>query len=246
MGDPSSMMLFLLGKDNWMMPFVIIGMMIFSNIDKIQTAFNKVLMCGKAEYVLSGKYQYNKSGGFYEGDLSDSLYAIIYFVDKHIKDNHIKLKNACNIELPRRAGFTRDEPYTIPANYNKIMIDENIGCYINIKTQNGAYNTRHEEMTHKQDVEEFNVEVKLITNKSVTLIVECISKLTTQYKTVKEDKIHSKMYILKPIYRMKNPDRVKQLDYIQEIDFTSNKTFDNLFFDGKDELIKRLDYVYYA
>ncbi len=238
--DSSSLLFLLIGKNDTLMPYILIIILLINNIGKIRDAFKNIPFFQKTQYELNTKYIYNKREAYYYHDIPVSIWAVLYSLNNIIKKKDIVLSKARNIELPQDTMFGTDELCHMPDDNSKISINDNLWCYIDIEKKNGkytnAYNKRQESTT--EDIDEITLTIRIVTNKTVDTILSYINDVTAEYNKIKKDKIYDTLYIVKPQFVR---EKSHKMDYPKRIPFNTNKTFDNLFFDGKDELLSRLN-----
>lgn len=242
--DPSSLLFLLIGKDSQWMPLIMIIMAVIHQWDSIYKSFYKLKMYGKTQYNISGKIYVNKSDAYTYGEIPDQMWGLFIAINNSLKQNNV-LSKASTINLPTNtAVFNANETVMIPSENEYIILNNDIKCYVKRKTN--MYSTKSDpdrRDSGNTSVDDITITITLITTKSMEYIHKYIELITKEYNSIKDNKRFDKRYIIKPAFRKADPYHTSSsdLDYPQLIKFNSSKTFDNMFFDGKDDLIHRLN-----
>jgi hypothetical protein len=235
----NSMLFLLLGKDNNWLPYIMILMLIFQKWDTIESSFKKALLFGKAQYELTGKIYTNKNDAYTYGDLSPSMWALLYMINKHIKENNVSFSKAQSIELPYNQVFDENETIMVPSTRNNLYLNKDIYCSIRVIVREQGVQDESRRETKTNTIDENSITITLTTKKSIDVIMRYMKDIVATYVKFKESKDHDKLFIVKAsVPKNKHEDIYS---YPKLIEFKTTKTFDNLFFDRKDELIQRLD-----
>lgn len=243
--DPSSLMFLLIGKDSHWMPYIMFIMIVIQQWDNIYRSFNKIKLYGKTQYDISGKIYVNKGDAYTYGEIPNQMWGLFIAINNSLKQNNV-LSKASTITLPTNTAVfnINDETIMIPSENEYIILNNDIKCYVKRKINNYTAKSdpdRRESST--TSVDDITITITLITSKSMDYIHKYIETLTKQYNTIKDMKRFDKLHIIKPAFKKTDPyiSSSSDLDYPHLIKFNSTKTFDNMFFDGKDDLIHRLN-----
>jgi chaperone BCS1 len=236
--DPTSLVLLFIGKDHPWLPIVILITVVIQKWGQIKEMYNQTILFGKTQYTLTGQIFTNIDDMYTYGHLNSSVWAIIKYINKVTKENKELLSNAISFKLPANEVFENDELVVIPASKSKIQLTPDIYCQIQINTQNRE-STRPDK-TCAIDVT--TLSFTLSTSKQFNEITMFMNSILKEYTVMVDNKNKSQLRICKPNFQKgcRDPGG-EDMTYPNLMDFKTNKTFDNLFFDGKDELIKRLD-----
>jgi hypothetical protein len=236
--DPTSLVLLFIGKDHPWLPIVILFTIVIQKWGQIKEMYNQTILFGKTQYTLTGQIFTNIDDMYTYGHLNSSVWAIIKYINKVTKENKELLSNAISFKLPSNEVFENDELVVIPASKSKIKLTPDIYCQIQINTQNRE-STRPDK-TCAIDVT--NLSFTLSTSKQFNEITMFMNSILKEYTTMVDNKNKLQLRICKPSFQKGCRDMDgEDIRYPNFIEFKTNKTFDNLFFDGKDELLKRLD-----
>lgn len=236
--DPSSLVLLFIGKDHPWLPLVILITIVIQKWGQIKEMYNQTILFGKTKYTLTGQFFTNIDDIHTYGHLNSSVWAIIKYINNITKENKELISSAISFKLPLNEVFKNDELVVIPASKSKIQLTPDIQCQIDITTQHRE--SSRSEKTCAIDVT--NLSFTLSTTKGFNIITSFMNDILNEYTKMIDNKNKLNILICKPQFQSgsRNMD-VEDLLYPNYIDFKTNKTFDNLFFDGKDELIKRID-----
>jgi len=236
--DPTSLVLLLIGKDHPWLPIVILFTVVIQKWGQIKDMYNQTMLFGKTQYTLTGQIFTNIDDMYTYGHLNSSVWAIIKYINKVTKENKELLSNAISFKLPANDVFENDELVVIPASKSKIQLTPDISCQIQINTQ--SRESSRSDKTCAIDVT--TLSFTLSTTKQFTEITKFMGNILKEYTTMVDNKNKLQLRICKPQFQKGCRDMDgEDMRYPNLIEFKTNKTFDNLFFDGKDELLKRLD-----
>ena len=246
--DFSSILLLLIGKESHWTPFIILGFLIFQKWDTIERKIKELWLINKIQYELTGKMYCNANDAYTYGDLSTYMWAVLYDIHKIIKKNEVPIKKAKTVEFPSNNVFENGEYVNIPADDSKIKVSDSIYCTIQMKNKDIPVQQRSEDRGSPKDmsIETINLKIVLTSSKSILDIMEYIKKVTDEYNKQVKTKTENQLFIIKPQFMSKSVcsdvyGGLQELTYPTTIPFKSTKKFDNLFFEGKETLIKRLD-----
>ena len=236
--DPSSLVLLFLGKDNSWIPFIAIIFVIFQKWNSIIQLYKSALLFGKTQYKVTGTFYTNIEESHSYGDLSSSAWALIRFINNLVKEDKTLLSNATNIKFPHNNVFEDDDVVAIPTSNAILKLNDDINCSIELLHQNRE-STKSDKVCM---IDSTTITFTLTTKKAFETIMKFMNTITKEHTKIVKSKHTSTKYIIKPVYRKRMCDiDSTELTYPELIEFKTSKSFDNLFFDGKDELIRRLD-----
>jgi hypothetical protein len=236
--DPSSLVLLLLGKENSWIPFIALFVVIFQKWNSITNLYNKIMLFGKTQYKVTGVFHTNIEENHTYGSLGASMWALLRFINNLVKADKTLLSNATNIKLPYNDVFEEEDVIVIPTSDAVLKLTDKINCTIEILNQSRD--------STKSDrpcmIDSTTITFTLTTTLSFETIMKFMNNIISQHTKIVESKHTKTNYIIKPIFRNDHcgPD-TSELSFPEMIKFKTSKSFDNLFFDGKEELIKRLD-----
>jgi ATPase family associated with various cellular activities (AAA) len=170
-------------------------------------------------------------------DATDNIISIFYAVSQLSSEIRNQIRSATWFRPLEDMDYISQ---FLPINDPKgIMLTDDIKLTITLedisdsKQKTAAYHTKggdNEKQT--EQISRRLMRVKLTTPKSMTHLQAYLEKTLTEYNTFRVAK-ESEMHIAYPAICMSNRDRVYH--------FETTKSFDNLFFDGKEEIISRLE-----
>lgn len=236
--DPSSLVLLFLGKDNSWIPFIAVIFVIFQKWNSIYQFYKNALLYGKTQYKVTGTFYTNIEESHSYGDLSNSTWALIRFINDLVKADKTLLSNATNIKFPHNNVFEEDDVVAIPTSNATLKLNDDINCSIELTHQNRE-STKSDKVCM---IDSTTITFTLTTTKTFETIMKFMNNIVKDHTKIVKSKHTNTKYIIKPSYskRMCDIDGT-ELTFPEMIEFKSSKSFDNLFFDGKEELIKRLD-----
>jgi hypothetical protein len=239
--DMSSILLLLVGKESIWTPYIIVCFIIFQKWNVIQEKIKSLVLINKYYYELSGKIYCNTQDAYTYGELSTYMWAVLFNIHKIIKNNNIKIKKAKTVQFPHNQAFETGEHINIPYDNCKIKLTDTIHC--TIKMSNKDINIKSSEYDNKNiSIETINLTIVLTSSVSIVNIIQYVTKVTDEYNLHVQSKNTNKLFIIKPSFNPKESSMTNtELEYPSTIPFKSKKTFDNLFFEGKELLINRLN-----
>ena len=132
---------------------------------------------------------------------------------------------------------TESESITIPASGKGVYIRPNVYAKFRMSTEQSRIREKDSETETHTQYEECRLTVILQTTGAFQEIRSFLQECMSAHKEFKELR-EKQMYIVKPCLAS---SRGIDADVSQYISFKSNKTFDNLFFKGKEALLERLE-----
>lgn len=221
-----SLLMILIGKESHWFPLFVIVFLILQKWSTLQEYFQILTNHRKIQYTLSGKLYISKGMGMYHGNLPKQMYGILYDIHHSIQNKKLPIKNSVSLQLPD-SGLDEKE-LIVPI--NGIWISPSLFVNITFQTSRSEIS----KPSYKSEYDEIEITICIQTSTSFNDIYDYISNALTSYNDKIRDKNILSISVCKPI----DSDHIS---YISRIPFLSAKTFDNLFFDGKEELIQRLD-----
>ena len=181
-------------------------------------------------YEITGNYSY-KNNVIYLYDFSHQLLAVLHdLITRLAQDNN---QNYSIQEV--YIGGTQKEIVRFIHFNNKNSYEVNSNIQIRTKSK--------EDISIKEDGKNITYELSLIsTRKNMNDIYNYIDTCIESYDLYMKSQLKNQFaFIFDGIKKNENSTKIHKLEY-QEYPFTSTKTFDNMFFEKKNELIKRIDY----
>ncbi len=236
--DPTSIILLFLGKDNSWIPLLALLTIIFQKWDSIIDLYYKGRIFGKTQYRVTGTFYNNIDDNHTYGALGTSMWALIRFINNLVRSDSKLLSTAINIKLPYNDVFDSDDVVVIPSSKTVLKLTKDIDCNIEM-----SQHTRESGRGDRQcAIDSTSITFTLTTKGSFDIIMKFMNSIIEKHTKDVESKHKDTRYIIKPIYSKESDDpEMTELSYPQTIKLESSKSFDNLFFDGKEELINRLN-----
>jgi chaperone BCS1 len=159
---------------------------------------------------------------------SDTAKAVVYYIEKNLHQiQNVRALKEIFVSSFFAHGFDESLPRStqnIVDQDSCIKVDDNIYCRISmIKEEKDKYKIT-------------NITISLFSDKNIKYIKAFVDKCLQEYKQDMQNKVHTNKYIF-----ILNSSENNELKYTQ-VEFTSNKTFDNMFFSDKQKIIDRLDF----
>lgn len=235
--DPSSLVFLLLGKDNQWFPLIILAGLLFQKWNTICSLYEQLHMYGKAQYTITGKFYVNKENAYKYGSLSKSMYGILMDIHRVVDCTIISKTNIASLALP--STNVLPDTVMIPVNGVIMKINDTLSVKMDVTHTNSSINSYENGNNHPQnkEIEDVDVKMTLISSKSFDDLMKYIQGVTDTYKKLVDEKTKQVPVIIKPTFGLSG----STCDYPTTIPFKSTKTFDNLFFDERTELLHRLN-----
>lgn len=233
-----SMLFLLMGKDSPWLPYLLIFMVIFQKWEQIENYLKRLVSFGKTQYEISAQYYTCKTDAYTYGDLPFNVSAVLNEINIMIKKNK-NVSKAINIKLPQ-GDMLEGDTISIPSYRDRVLLTDGIECMVSMSIRESNVKDEHRDGKNL-NIEETNIKITFFSNKKVDEIIDYIDKLTVDFKEKKEAHNNKEIFICKFSKSKNSSKNAPDLDFANRIPFNSSKTFDNLFFEGKDELIHRLD-----
>ena len=236
--DPSSLVLLFMGKDHPWIPLLVIITLVFQKWNIIKNSYKHITLFGKTQYKVSGTVYDNIDENHTYGSLGIPVWSLIRYITKIVKADKTLLSNATNIKLPYNDVFDSNDVIIIPSTNTILKLTDDISCEIDIQHQ-----TRETGRSDKVCAIDSNIlTFTLSTKKPFETIMTFMNTIIQEHSKIVEAKHSNSKHIIKPIYSKRGIDsETSELSWPQMIPFKTSKSFDNLFFDGKEELINRLN-----
>ena len=205
--------------------------------DKVITLFNEFNDTDKYKLTLEGKITLNKYG-LVTYTFSNNIRGILFYINKNI--NKLKIYNLQEIVTNDNSRLKEngDRDRFIETNYiinqnKKFCISNDINCKIEI-----SKNMDISESKDKIILDKMILSVTLSSNKKLQLITEFVSNVHQEYVRYTADNILSNQYY----FGIKNIDSDNNKIIYDQYNFNSNITFNNIFFEGKKELVSSINF----
>ncbi len=197
-----------------------------------------MLLFGKTQYKVTGTFYTNIDENHTYGTLGTSMWALVRYINKLLKADKSLLSNAMNIKLPYNDVFEENDVIVIPTSNSIIKITDNIDCEIDIDNKSREAGNKDKVCT----VDCSTITLTLTTKQSFETIMTFMNSIIQEHSKIVQAKHSNTKYIIKPTYSKRGIDpENSELSWPEQIEFKTSKSFDNLFFDGKEELINRLN-----
>ena len=209
-------------------------MYIAQNWENIYAYIKKLYIYNRSKLELTTSIYINKHQGYKYGTVTNSIKGVFYF----LKQTNPIIKKAVNYTLPSSTDEIFTSVNLIPSSDSGgIWLTPTIHAEFNITVKQTSRRRSHEEMPGTDEIEENCIKITLTSYESNETLVAFIDKWADTFEEYHKKKTAAKQYIIKPTFDSKS----NEMDYPEPIDFKTTKSFKNLFFEGKDALIKRLD-----
>lgn len=236
----SSLLFLLMGKDSPWIPWILVAIVLFQKGPAFAEWLERHLwMHGKAEYVLQGTLYTDKRTGFCHATFPAELEGFLHFLQTS------KVVETLQKGMTLYVGCTlrNEQPGSVmlPLSGHGLWIQPGLYAKFTVQTEQTQHRrTSEEEGTIMMQYEECKLMVTLQAyqgNYATTIrpfLQECIRIFAAFKEQVEKDK---KLYVVKPSLEAHRLEG----DPSRYIPFSSNKTFDNLFFRQKAALLRRLE-----
>ena len=211
----------------------------------------------KSHIYLEGKRHFNTSRCFsrYDELYSVRFKAVWNYVNNNIKKLNIKsIKEFSSItgqyndygervETINNSNITEADSLFIVNQLNSFMIFKDVYCSVRILENNYEGNNKS---NHSKNIVEDTIQLNIFSYKrKVHEINDMINKLVHDYETMLKISRQDKLFIytlenklINDYNERRNPGNY----YWEEIEFNSNKNFDNLFFEGKEKFLNKINF----
>jgi hypothetical protein len=236
--DINSFILLFLGKDNAWVPLILLIGLVFQKWENIVNIYDTLIVFGKTRYDISGTIYTDIGENHVYGQFSSSMWALIRNINAVVKADKHLMSTASAIKFPHNEVFEDGEVVVVPSSNSIFQLAPDIKCKITL--------VREKRESSKSDgviaIDSLTLNITLVTTKSFNTILTFMNTICEEHKRAIANKNQVNQYIIKPKFGKPNDDPSSiELDWCNHLKFKTSKTFDNLFFDGKDALIKRLD-----
>lgn len=165
----------------------------------------------------------------YSVKASDASRAVLYYIDKNVHN----IKNITTLKEYFMESFYSCGDYSQSKQNTQNIIDQE--SYIKINAHVSCKISFFIE--EKEKYKNTRITIILFTPYNINVLKHFIERCQQEYKSDVNNKIHQNKYI----FLLNSIGDNNELKYTQ-IPFTSTKTFDNMFFAQKDDLLSRIDY----
>jgi hypothetical protein len=232
MTDPSSLLFLFLGKESQWAPFLLLCFLVIQKWHTIQEAWLTWNPFRVPTYKIQGTIYTNKSSATTYGNLSKEFYAVLTDIQRVMATVKCDI---LTIPFPYHTLFM-DRSVIIPGDKAKISLTEDIMVEVKIRYKESHTRSDEEDSNRRiQEVEEIVVEFHLRSQKAYSSVSTYIKGLLASFEKELKRKTEQKNMIVKPQMS------ISGVDYAQTLPFDSTKGFDTMFFDGKADLLHRLD-----
>ena len=221
-------------------PFgLLLWMLITTNKDAIETYLNSKFMMfmqnNKSELIIEGTRCRNSSGYCLSASslFSDRFHAICHYVSSNNLGKIYKEVVSRNEDTPQSHSIVVVDP-------NTIKITDNINLSVNYSQDMRMQ--RGEMCPTTTEIIKLKVFSSTLDSKDLMKFVDDITE--AYIKNIRKGKIGNKyIYSLcSCLTNLSKPEESTALDIWREDKFESNRTFDNVFFDGKKQIIERIKF----
>lgn len=228
-----SMLMLFIGKESQWFPLLVLFFLILHNWQILSEYVQRFLHYGKYQYTLTGKIYTSKGSGIQHSDLSKQMYGVLYNIRNYIQNNkEINIKNCISLHL--LDARLDEKEFIIPI--SGIWVSPDI--FVKFALEKSSSTISSNSIRDRTEYDEMQITIHIQTSKSFEYLYEYIQQTGQEYKESIKRKNTQKNYVCRPVFLVIDETTI---GYISQIPFHSSKTFDNLFFDGKDELIHRLE-----
>lgn len=231
-------MLFLGNDNKYTFLLIVIGV-IYSKWNTILQSYRDIMNLGSKTLEIEGSIVDEiTSYGRSEMKFSDSINGILYFLKSNkLSESLESMKSGLIVNALDCKYNAEDLMSLLPINnIDGMKINQDIRLYVSL--QNGE--SSRKDATEKSSQKEFiskTFRLKLMSKKlSVKQLYDFVNMCVTEYKTHLEVQAQS-LRIYEPTFRSDNDS----FEPIFQIPLKTGKSFDNLFFEGKEALLQRLD-----
>lgn len=236
----SSLLFLLVGKENAWIPYIMIAFFVVQKWNFLVSKLKSLETIGKSSLVLKGLI-YQDHWGSVNGDISESLTAFLTEIQS-ILGPKLKTTQIMEIQMP---SFMASEENTlfIPVNNTRLQITDTITAMFEIEESNIMMKVDDESRYGgSTELNKSTLRITLLSESPIQEIHQYLEKCREIYKQRVKDFGLRKKYIVTPCFKkdMMSSHITKGFD-TKMVPFTSTKTFDNMYFDGKEELLRMLD-----
>jgi chaperone BCS1 len=237
--DLNSLAFLLMGRDSHWLSVIVVAVMLIQKWDWITYTYYRIRQFNKTTYDVTGTFYTNIDENYTYGHLGTPMWALIRYINNLVKTDASILTNATTLRFPKNEVFETEDIIIIPDSKSILKLSNNINCKIKIEQDSRESNNPDKKTTN---LDSTLITFTLSTIDSFDTITKFMTKIIQEHTQIIAAKNKEATWIVKPIYGKKSDETdVTELQYGRSTVFASSKTFDNLFFDGKEQLIKRLD-----
>lgn len=234
--DPNSLLFLLIGKDSPWLPVFFLGFLVIQRWTDISNILSRLLFFGRAEYAISGTIFVNKRHASQYANLSAVFKGVLLAVQEKAgafgKAQTLDTRGILEHSVSKST-------FVIPADGQRVQVHPAITAIFRIHQQTSSikepdYQGDTSHMV-SSEVNEMDITIVLTSWRGLGGILEYLRGVEAAYKA-HEEAATFKQYIVTPVFG----GGLGQHSPLRS-DFCSAKTFDNLFFDGKEALLARLE-----
>jgi len=233
-----SMLFLQMGRDSTIMLLLFLVIMIAQKHEQILECMKNIMNRGLSTISMEGRFiskvDTNSSEDY--PILNESIKAVLHYIRVHVDSKMLNTMKSGRI-INGLDRIKEDYINLLPnTSIQLLTISEHINMSIYFPKATKTSKVREEEEEETCQFNERSFTLTLTTTKSISYLNEFITNCITEFNQYEEMKAEGPLRIFRPTDpSSKGEDRGKSYELI------TDKTFDNLFFEGKDALIKRLD-----
>lgn len=232
--DPLSLVALLVGRDNAIFMYIMVAVMLFNKRQEIARAWTELLTPKYNVVQFSGIITRRVGGGAAYSTFEDDMRAVVHYICKNLTAEQLNTMQTGEVLTGLNDDSTISTP-PLPVNTAKgIKIAPDIEMLLYTKSKTSTSEKRMiDRGSEHQDHEEKEVSLLLRTKGSIELLTKFIKQAQKEYEVYLDQKSY------KP--RIVKPDPEERRGTGISVSLETTKTFENLFFEGKEALIQRLD-----
>ncbi len=232
--DPLSLVALLVGRDNAIFMYIMVAVMLFNKREEIKRAWTEFWTPKYNTVAFHGVLSRRVGGGAPYGNFEDDMRAIVHYICKNVGAEQLNSMETGEVLAGLNDDSTISTP-PLPVNTAKgIKLTADIEVLLYTKTQHA---TRDKQMLNREsethEHEEKQLTLVLRTKGATSLLTKFVADCQKAYNKYLDTKSF-KLRIVKPVVGGRRIDGIS-------VELETTKTFDNLFFEGKEALIQRLD-----
>jgi hypothetical protein len=232
--DPLSLVALLVGRENAIFMYIMVAVMLFNKREEIKRAWIEFWTPKYNTVAFTGQISRRVGGGTPFGNFEEDMRAIIHYVCTTVKSEQIDTMDSGEVLAGLNDDSTINTP-PLPVNTSKgIKLTQDIEMLLYTKTQTSSrdkHMLNHESEHHQH--EEKHLTLVLRTKKPTNILTEFVKMVQKEYTAYLDSKSY-KPRIVKPEPGSRRGEGISVI-------LETTKTFDNLFFEGKEALLQRLD-----
>jgi hypothetical protein len=236
--DPSSLLFLLLGKDSPWLPVFFLGFLVVQRWTDISNILSRLLFLGRAEYAISGTIFVNKRHASQYGALTPVFKGVLLAIQSRAGTfGKAQTLDTTGLLEPSDGQTT----FVMPADGQRIQVHPAITATFRINQQTSSVKEPdyQGDSSHlvSSEVNEMDITIRLTSWRGLETILTYLRAVESSYKA-HEEAATFKQYVMTPTFG--GGSSLSSVIPLRST-FCSAKTFDNLFFDGKEALLARLE-----